>query len=84
MDSSCSSMDRVRYDALRLVTSSAVPGALAAVVRLNVFEALAAAGDGAQLTAEEIMARALPGKAVNLSYGNSPLALQCSNQNVHK
>ncbi|KAG0579947.1 hypothetical protein KC19_4G137000 [Ceratodon purpureus] len=61
-------IDRVRLDAFQLVTMSALPGALAALARLNIFEALAKAGDDAQLTAAELAERALPGKSINMSY----------------
>ena len=63
-----SNMDSVRVAASNLVTMAAIPGAVAALVRLNVFNALARAGDGAVLTAPEIAALALPGKATNLTY----------------
>jgi hypothetical protein len=46
----------------------AIPGAAAALARLNVFQALAQAGDDAALTPLELAARAMPGKAINVSY----------------
>jgi len=61
-------IDSARLGAFDLVTKSVVPGATAALARLHVFEALAGAGDGAQLTAAEIAAKAIPGKAINVTY----------------
>lgn len=61
-------MDKVRMDAFQLVTMSAIPGAVAAVARLNIFQALAQAGDDVLLTAAELAALALPGKAINVIY----------------
>lgn len=62
-------IDSARLAAFELVTNSVlVPCAAAALARLHVFEALAGTGDGAQLTADEIAAKALPGKAINVTY----------------
>jgi len=61
-------LDPVRIAALELVTLSNVPGALAALARLNVFEALSKAGPNAELTPAEIAALALPGKSININY----------------
>ncbi|KAG0577207.1 hypothetical protein KC19_5G139200 [Ceratodon purpureus] len=60
--------DKVRTDALQLVTMSAIPGAVAALARLNIFQALGRAGDDAVLTVRELAALALPGKAINITY----------------
>lgn len=56
-----------RIAAMELVTMAVVPGAALALARLNVFEALAQAGDGAQLTAAELAARAVPGKSIDVT-----------------
>lgn len=61
-------IDHGRLAALELVTMSAVSGSVAALARLNVFEALAKAGDDAPLTTSELAERALPGKSINLAY----------------
>jgi hypothetical protein len=61
-------VDPVRLAALKLVTSSAIPGALASLARLNVFDILAHESD---LTAPEIATQiTIPpnGKAVNVEY----------------
>jgi hypothetical protein len=55
----------VRLAALKLVTSSSIPGALAALARLNVFEVLAHKSD---LTAGEIVSEIANGKPVNVEY----------------
>jgi caffeic acid 3-O-methyltransferase len=59
---------RVRQDAGQLMTMSAIPAAVAALARLNVFQALAQAGPDALLTASELAALAVPGKSINVSY----------------
>jgi caffeic acid 3-O-methyltransferase len=56
-----------RIAALELVTMAVVPGAALALARLNVFEALAQAGDGAHLTAAELAARAVPGRSIDVA-----------------
>ena len=61
-------MDPVRQKAHQLVTMGAVPGTVAALARLNVFDTLAKAGDDAQLTAPEIAERAFPGKTISVTY----------------
>lgn len=58
-------IDPVRLAALKLVTSSSVPGALAALARLNVFEVLAHKSD---LTAVEIVSEVANGRALNVEY----------------
>jgi len=61
-------LDPARVAAMELVTLSCLPGALTALVRLNVFEALSKAGPNAELTPAEIAALALPGKSINITY----------------
>lgn len=61
-------LDPVRLAALELVMLSSLPGTLAALARLNVFEALSKAGPNAELTPAEIAALALPGKSINITY----------------
>jgi hypothetical protein len=60
-------LDRARVAAYELVTMAAIPGAALALARLNVFDALAHAGDDALLTAPELAALALPGKRADLT-----------------
>lgn len=61
------SIDRDRVAAYELVTMAAIPGAALALARLNVFEALAGAGDDALLTAPELAALAVPGKRADVT-----------------
>lgn len=61
------SLDRARVAAYELVTMAAIPGVALALARLNVFDALAHAGDDALLTAPELAALALPGKRADLT-----------------
>ena len=64
-----SAVDKARLDALQLTSVATIPGVAAALARLNVFEALAQAGDDAALTAQELADRAsMPGKAIKVTY----------------
>ena len=62
-----------RIAAMALITGGTIPAAVAALVKLDVFEAFARAGandSGAQvsLTAQEIANLAMPGKSINMDY----------------
>jgi len=74
-------IDSGRLAVLQLVTTDAVPGTLAALARLNVFEALAREGDGAQLTVPEIAALAMPGKHINVAYLGRLLRMMSAKKN---
>ncbi|XP_024390981.1 caffeic acid 3-O-methyltransferase isoform X2 [Physcomitrium patens] len=71
-------IDKVRLAAIELVGQAAIPGTLASLARLNVFEALARAGDGVELTPQELGNQAMPGKVINLSYLGRMLRLASS------
>jgi hypothetical protein len=73
---SCTSEDEEgRIEAMAIITGSTIPTAIVALVKLDVFEAFARAGNnnhtnGAQLsmTAQEIANLAMPGKSINVAY----------------
>lgn len=74
------SIDSARMAAYELVHMAFIPGAVAALARLNIFAALAQAGDDAELTAAEVAALALPGKSstLNVTYLERLLRMMCA------
>ncbi|KAG0561054.1 hypothetical protein M758_9G036500 [Ceratodon purpureus] len=58
----------VRLAAYDLVTMATIPGAVIALARLNIFEALARATTTPHLSIPELAALALPGKRIDLTY----------------
>lgn len=68
MQASSNDMNSARIAAAGLVLTSTTPNSLGSLVRLNILEALAAAGEGARLTSGELAQLARPGEPINVKY----------------